>query len=89
MGSMLEWRLALPLGFEGVMPFLIEWGPDAEHPSISLPGDCRLVSLVGHHPDAGRLSAGLEAIGAPVTIEPSDQPGLTATLTTPKGLIEL
>lgn len=88
-GSLLEWRLALPVGFDGVMPFLIEWGPDAEHPSASLPGDCRLVELVGHHPDAARLSPGLEAIDAPFTIEPGDRPSLAATVMTPNGLIEL
>lgn len=88
-GSLLEWKLAMPVGLDGVMPFLIEWGPGAEHPSASLPGGCRLESLVGHHPDADRLGAALSAIDAPCRIEPASRPGLSATVTTPRGLIEL
>lgn len=88
-GSLLEWRLAMPAGYDGVMPFLIQWGKADEHPSASLPQGCRLESLVGHHPDADRLAAGLEAIGAPCTIEAAPRPGLSAVLTTPKGPIEL
>lgn len=84
-GSILSWRLAIPAGHDGVMPFLIEWGPGAEHPSSSLSPGCEVALVEGQHPDGERLNAALEAIEAPVTIDVADRPGLTARLVTPKG----
>lgn len=88
-GMVLTWRLALPDGFDGVMPFLIEWADDGEHPSASLPDGCAVDRVVGRHPDGALLAAGLEAIDAPCTVETADHAGLSATLTTPKGTVEL
>ncbi len=88
-GSVLSWRLALPAGYDGVMPFLIEWGPGAEHPSNSLSSGCEVVSIGGQHPEGELLAAALEAIDAPCTIDVDARPGLTAVLSTPKGSVEL
>ncbi len=88
-GSILSWRLAMPTGYDGVMPFLIEWGPGAEHPSNSLSGGCEVVSIGGQHPEGELLAAALEAIDAPCTIDVDARPGLTAELSTPKGSVEL
>lgn len=88
-GSILSWQLAIPVGYDGVMPFLIEWGPGAEHPSKALADGCEVVSIGGQHPEGERLAAALEAIGAPCTIDVDDRPGITAELSTPKGLVRL
>lgn len=88
-GSTLSWRLALPIGYDGVMPFLIEWGSGAEHPSIALADGCDVVSIGGQHPHGELLAEALEAIGAPCTIDVDPRPGLSAELRTPKGTVQL
>ncbi len=88
-GSLLSWRLATPAGYDGVMPFLIEWGPGTEHPSNSLSGGCEVVSIGGQHPEGERLAEALEAIDAPCTIDVDPRPGLSAVLSTPNGEVQL
>ncbi len=88
-GTLLSWRLALPSGFDGVMPFLIEWGEGVDHPSAALPDGCSIASVEGFHPEADRLNAALEAIGAPYAVEVAARAGLSADLTTPKGTVTL
>lgn len=88
-GSILSWRLAVPAGYDGVMPFLIEWGPGTEHPSSSLDGGCEVVSIGGQHPEGELLAEALEALDAPCTVDVDPRPGLTAELSTPKGSVEL
>ena len=88
-GSLLTWRLALPVGYDGVMPFLIEWGPGAEHPSNSLAGGCSVVSIGGQHPDGELLGEALDALDAPCTVDVDARPGLSAVLSTPNGQLEL
>lgn len=88
-GTVLSWRLALPNGFDGVMPFLIEWGDGVEHPSASLAEGCSIIEIEGSHPEADRLNAALEAIGAPYAVKVDDRAGLSAELATPKGTVTL
>lgn len=88
-GSILTWRLSLPSDFDGVMPFLIEWGPAAEHPSSSLAPGCSVSSIQAFHPEAELLAAALAAIEAPYPVETADRPGLSATLATPNGEVLL
>ncbi len=88
-GSVLSWRLALPIGFDGVMPFLIEWGPDVAHPSASLGAGCSIDQVEGVHPEGERLAMALSSIDAPCTIKRGDRPGLAAVLNTPKGTVTL
>jgi len=52
-GVLLRWRLALkqaPWDGDGLVPFLIQWGADTEHPSVGLGQDCELVALRAVHP---------------------------------------
>ena len=88
-GSVLSWRLAMPVGHDGVMPFLIEWGERVEHPSSSLAPGGVIESVGGVHPDGERIADALAALDAPCTIEQGPTPGLRAVLQTPKGSIEL
>lgn len=88
-GSLLSWQLATPAGYDGVMPFLIEWGSGTEHPSNSLSGGCEVVSIGGQHPEGERLAEALEALDAPCTIDVDPRPGLSAVLSTPNGEVQL
>ena len=88
-GSVLSWRLATPAGHDGVMPFLIEWGPGATHPSASLGAGCSIQKIEGSHPEHDRLARALSSLDAPYTVQHGDRPGLSATLNTPKGTVEL
>jgi Glyoxalase-like domain len=82
--------------FNGTLPTLIQWGkPDATdplrlHPRNSLPrSGVTLQSLTVSHPSATKLQTAYEAIGlADVSIE-NGPANITATLQTPKGLVQL
>ena len=88
-GSLLTWRLALPAGFDGVMPFLIEWEPGAAHPSASLGVGCSIGQIEGFHPDSDLLAPALSSIDAPYRVHPGDRPGLRAVIDTPNGAVTL
>jgi hypothetical protein len=90
--GLLQWQITVrPDGqrlFDGCLPTLIQWG--SVHPTDAMP-DCG-VALHGvcvQHPQAGTLRQALQALGLaaiPVTNGPAL---LSATLQTPKGLIEI
>lgn len=88
-GSLLTWRLALPAGFDGVMPFLIEWEPGAAHPAASLGDGCSIRQIEGFHPDSDPLVTALSSIDAPYRVQPGDRPGLSVVIDTPKGTVTL
>ncbi len=82
--------------FDGTLPTLIQWGKadDAEplrlHPRNSLPrSGVSLQSLAISHPTAPKLQAAFEAIGLADIAIATGPANLTATLKTPKGLVQL
>jgi hypothetical protein len=82
--------------FNGTLPTLIQWGkPDAEdplrlHPRNSLPrSGVSLQSLSVSHPSAVKLQAAYDAIGLHGVQIETGPTNLTATLQTPKGLVQL
>lgn len=92
---LLEWRLTSGggggLGTDGevgLVPFLIDWGA-TEHPALSTPGGCTLISLRGEHPDPGAVTPSLEALGVELEVGVGAQPALIATIETPNGVVEL
>jgi hypothetical protein len=89
-GALLEWRLASPhpAPFDGVTPFLIDWGATA-HPATA-PG-LPAVSLRGlraSHPDPAAVTTVLDALGVALTVT-AGAPGLAALLDTPNGPVVL
>ena len=82
--------------FNGALPSLIQWGkPDAAeplrlHPRNSLPrSGVTLQSISVTHPTAAKLQAAYESIGlTDMTVE-TGPANISATLHTPKGLVEL
>jgi Glyoxalase-like domain len=94
-GVLLEWRLTSGggggLGTDGsvgLVPFLIDWG-ETEHPALSTPTGCTLVSLRAEHPDPGAVLESLEALGVELAVEVGPVAALIATIDTPRGRIEL
>lgn len=89
-GSILRWRLAttVPLPFDGVTPFLIDWGSSA-HPA-SAPGlpTARLVGFTATHPDPDAVTRVLRTAGLALAVS-AGSPGLAATLDTPRGPLTL
>ena len=89
-GVLLSWRLTAPypMPFDGVLPFVIDWG-DTPHPAIdpALPR-VDLVGFTGAHPDPTATAAALAALGVHLPVTPGDA-GLTAVLAGPRGRITL
>lgn len=98
--GMLNWQITVREDgerlFNGCLPTLIQWGkPEATdplrlHPRNSLPrSGVTLQSIAITHPSGAKLQAAYEAIGlVDVGIE-TGPANITATLKTPKGLVQL
>jgi catechol 2,3-dioxygenase-like lactoylglutathione lyase family enzyme len=89
-GTDLHWRLTSPGPHPvEVVPFLIEWAPDAPHPSTTSASGCRLVSFTGAHPDPDAVAAMLRALGVEFAVEPATAAALRAVLEGPGGTVTL
>jgi hypothetical protein len=82
--------------FNGCLPTLIQWGkPEATeplrlHPRNSLPrSGVTLQSITISHPSGPKLQAAYEAIGLSGVAIDTGPANITATLQTPKGLVQL
>lgn len=82
--------------FDGALPTLIQWGKptDAEplrlHPRNSLPrSGVSLKGLTVSHPTAAKLAAAYQAIGLDEVTVVEGPANITATLKTPKGLVQI
>jgi hypothetical protein len=89
-GTLLSWRLAAPhpAPFDGVTPFLIDWGTSA-HPAAApgLPA-LGLRGMRATHLDPSGLRGVLDALGMELVVE-AGAPGLAALLDTPRGPVIL
>jgi hypothetical protein len=93
-GKVLKWKtlgVLSTLGRQGVepIPFFIEWSADSLHPSQDSPTGCELQSFEIEHPDPARVIAALKELGIEARVKPARKVRLGATLTTPKGEVEL
>src|SRR5579884_1310898 len=93
-GKTLRWktlRVVNTLGPAEVqpVPFLIQWAPDAPHPSGTAPAGCRLESLEVQNPRPSDLTAVLKTIGIEAKVTPAANARIVAAITTPKGRVEL
>ena len=98
--GVLNWQISVRADgqrlFNGALPSLIQWGkpvatdPLRLHPRNSLPrSGVTLHSLAVQHPSADKLQAAYEAIGLSHVTVFEGEPNITATLQTPKGLVQL
>jgi hypothetical protein len=88
-GELLSWRLtsAEPAPYDGVVPFLIDWG-SSRHPAESGLPSVELVDFGATHPRADEVNAVLEALDVGLTVVVGE-PGLQATVAGPGGSYSL
>ncbi|MDD2925179.1 VOC family protein [Rhodoferax sp.] len=98
--GLLQWQITVRADgqrlFNGTLPSLIQWGqPDAAeplrlHPRNSLPrSGVTLQGISVTHPTASKLQAAYDAIGLDGVTLATGPVNLTATLHTPKGVVQL
>ena len=88
-GDLLSWRLAAddPRPFDGVVPFLIDWG-STPHPARSGLPRVELTAFEGSHPDPDGVSRVLQAIDVTLPVT-GGTPGLRCQIVGPGGSLEL
>ena len=88
-GEVLSWRLtaAESLPYDGIVPFLIDWGT-SRHPAASGLPAAELVECRGTHPRPAEVSAVLDALGADLPVS-AGEPGLQAVIAGPGGTCSL
>lgn len=89
-GVRLEWRLTLTpkLQGDGLVPFLIDWGP-TPHPATHAAAGCVLIELRAEHPEPAIIFPLLKALNAELPLSSGAAPALVATIETPRGRVEL
>jgi len=89
-GTVLSWKLTDPLTtrYDGLLPFFIDWGT-TPHPAPTAAPGCALIELRAEHPDADRLRAVLTALDLDLTVTAGESPSLIATISSPRGVVEL
>ena len=93
-GRMLRWRSlamasTLAVGIVEPIPFFIQWAADAVHPASDSPGGCELKALRIAHPQPAAVVDALRAVGIDADVASASEAALYATISTPKGVIEL
>jgi hypothetical protein len=88
-GEVLSWRLATkhPAPYDGIVPFLIDWGT-SRHPAASGLPSVELLEFGATYPRPDEVTAVLQAldVGLPVVV---GEPGLRATVAGPGGSYSL
>lgn len=89
-GDVLSWVLTEPIQPEqgGIIPFLIDW-EDSEHPAISLPQECSLLSLRAQHPNPESQLNQLKILDIDMQIDTAPAAAVIAEIRCPKGVVEL
>ena len=87
-GVLLAWRLTLASLADGIVPFFIDWG-ETSHPARTAATGASLVELRSEHPDAERAQRLLNQLGLELPVKKGQTPALIATITSPRGRVEL
>lgn len=89
-GSELRWRVTDPTTPRagGVIPFFIDW-LDSPHPGEGTGQGVSVLELRARHPDAAAVERRFEALGLTVPVDRGEAPGLTASIQTAEGVVEL
>lgn len=89
-GSHLTWKtLSYTPPASPLLPFFIEWGQGAAHPSTTSPGGCRLTGFVLEDPAPDALRQSLRDAGLPTEVRAGKEPRIRISLACPKGNVEL
>jgi hypothetical protein len=89
-GVALSWRYTDPsvVTADRIVPYFIDWGT-TPHPALSAANGATLIGLRAEHPDVRRVRNMLDQLGLHLPIQQGATPALIATLSSPKGRIEL
>jgi hypothetical protein len=89
-GVLLAWRYTNPrvVVADGIVPFFIDWG-ETPHPAVSAAQGASLLALRAEHPDASHVQAVLGKLGLGLPVAQGMKPALVATISSPRGRIEL
>jgi hypothetical protein len=89
-GDLLSWKMSRrrPMAFDGVVPFLMEWGTTPHPTTRDLP-KAHLLDLQVWHPDTKAVIAALDALRAPKIPVHAGEPRMSVSIDTPKGRLEL
>jgi hypothetical protein len=89
-GTVLEWRtVVLTDDAGGLLPFFIEWSAHSVHPSIDAPTGCALARFDVMYPDVDQWTRTANTMGIDLPVARADHPRLRATITGPRGAVEL
>ncbi|MGH9359127.1 MAG: hypothetical protein ACRD1O_08135, partial [Terriglobia bacterium] len=72
-----------------LLPFFIEWHHESVHPSAGAPGGCRLDRFVLHTQAGQEIEKACRELGIDVVVEAAEKPFLRASISGPKGEVEL
>jgi hypothetical protein len=89
-GVMLSWRYTDPRAvvFDGVVPFFIDWG-STPHPADTATPGASLIGLRAEHPDPEPVQKALDKLGLDLRVQRGLRPALVATVSTPRGRVDL
>ncbi|NAS31482.1 VOC family protein [Flavobacteriaceae bacterium R38] len=90
-GSLLTWELTMPLSTPEVeiIPFMIDWKNEDNHPTKNLPVLCKLVKLYATHPMPESLESILGGLGTEIELIKSKEISIKAIIEGPGGILEL
>jgi hypothetical protein len=89
-GSRLTWKtLSFAPPSSPLLPFFIEWGAGAAHPSATSPGGCRLTGFVLEDPAPDALRRSLRDAGLPIEVREGKEPRIRISLACPRGKVEI
>ena len=71
-----------------LIPFAIDW-QGSPHPAITTPAGCTLIDVAAFHPDPEAVAAIYAELHVRVDVRYAPRPGLTATLSSPRGTVSL
>ena len=89
-GVVLSWRYTDPrtVVAGGIVPFFIDWGT-TPHPASTATEGPSLIGLRAEHPDPEQVQKALSRLGLDLRVQPGPRPALVATVSGPRGRVEL
>lgn len=89
-GSVLRWKMASLLDDrQAILPFLIEWDANSEHPAADAPAGCRLERFTAVVPNLVEFSRLFELLEIDVDVGQGNAPRLEVSITGPSGRLDL
>jgi hypothetical protein len=89
-GVVLAWRYTDPrtVVADGIVPFFIDWGK-TPHPAVTATQGASLTGLRAEHPEPEQVQEALNRLGLDLRVQRGPRPALVATITGPRGPVEL